>query len=75
MGRAKAIVLVTHNTALIRNICTKALWLDRGQVAAFGSPDEVLDRYAAAYRTSTDTNTLDESVMSYGDEDQPLGDE
>lgn len=45
MGRARAILLVAHNTNLIVETCTKALWLDKGHVQAFGDPKEVTQEY------------------------------
>ncbi len=31
--------------SIVRNWCTRALWLDQGQIMADGPTDEVLDRY------------------------------
>jgi ABC-type polysaccharide/polyol phosphate transport system ATPase subunit len=45
MGRARAILLVAHNTALINKTCTKALWIDKGQVMAFGDAHHVTKEY------------------------------
>lgn len=42
---ADILVLSTHQTDIIRAWCTRALWLDQGQVRADGSPDEVLADY------------------------------
>ncbi|MDR0412074.1 MAG: ABC transporter ATP-binding protein [Treponema sp.] len=39
------VILVTHSTGRARNICTKALWLDRGKQVAFGDPAEVCTQY------------------------------
>jgi ABC-type polysaccharide/polyol phosphate transport system ATPase subunit len=39
------IVLVTHAMDMVRNMCTRALWLDEGQVQAIGSVDYVLEQY------------------------------
>jgi ABC-2 type transport system ATP-binding protein len=45
MGRARAILLVAHSTELINKICTKALWIDHGQVKAFGDTKHVTKEY------------------------------
>lgn len=42
------VVLVSHNDATIEQLCNKALWLDHGRTALYGSCDEVM----AAYRAS-----------------------
>jgi lipopolysaccharide transport system ATP-binding protein len=40
-----AIILVSHETTLIRELCDQALWLRGGRVAAHGSPDMVVEQY------------------------------
>jgi lipopolysaccharide transport system ATP-binding protein len=49
MNRARAIVVVSHSEGFIEDICTKALWLEKGRVIDFGEPQQVL----AAYKKST----------------------
>jgi ABC-type polysaccharide/polyol phosphate transport system ATPase subunit len=39
------ILLVTHSLNLVRERCTRALWLDEGRVRIMGTPDEVLAAY------------------------------
>jgi lipopolysaccharide transport system ATP-binding protein len=46
IGRARAIVVVTHSPQFVAERCSRALWLHEGAVAAFGRPREVADRYA-----------------------------
>lgn len=48
MGQAQAIVIVAHNADLLASVATKVLWLDGGQLAAFGEPEETLERYLEA---------------------------
>lgn len=43
--QGKTIVLVTHNAALVRERCDRALWLERGRLAAFGDASEVTGAY------------------------------
>jgi len=43
--RASIMVLSSHNLDLCGRWCTKALWLDHGQVRAFGPADEVIGDY------------------------------
>lgn len=43
-------VLVTHDAALIRQECDRAVWLDGGRMLADGPPDEVLNAYRAWIR-------------------------
>ncbi len=46
--RGTTILLVAHDPALIRAMCGRALWLDRGEARAIGSPAEVTERYQHA---------------------------
>ena len=38
-------VCVSHNTNVLREICTKALWLEQGELVMSGNIDEVLQVY------------------------------
>jgi lipopolysaccharide transport system ATP-binding protein len=42
---ADILVLSSHQIAIVRNWCSRVVWLDQGQVIADGPTDEVLDRY------------------------------
>lgn len=39
------VLFVSHNTAQVRRLCTKAILLDKGKIIASGSADEVCDIY------------------------------
>ena len=42
---ADILVLSSHQSEVIRDWCTRVMWLDQGKIIADGRPDEVLDRY------------------------------
>jgi homopolymeric O-antigen transport system ATP-binding protein len=42
---ADILVLSSHQMSIVRNWCTRVVWLDQGHVVADGPTDEVLDRY------------------------------
>lgn len=44
------VVLVSHDLATVRHLCSQVLLLDAGQPKAFGSPDDVLDAYLQLVR-------------------------
>jgi ABC-type polysaccharide/polyol phosphate transport system ATPase subunit len=48
MKSAHAILIVTQNMNFVREACTRALWVEDGEVAGFGDPSEIADRYLAA---------------------------
>ena len=41
----KTLLFVSHNLAVVRQICTRALWLDRGELILDSSIEEVLAAY------------------------------
>jgi len=61
------IVLVTHMMELVRNMCTRAIWLDEGQIQAEGSLDYVLEQYAAQVHAD-DRQALDLAERSVGED-------
>ncbi len=44
------ILLVTHNTSLVKQICQRAAWLDQGKLIEVGSVEVVVDRYLQSVR-------------------------
>ena len=50
--RSGLLVLATHSEQLMNRICNKAIWLNRGEIAAFGPVDEVMHRYRLHVRQS-----------------------
>ncbi len=45
---AEILVLSSHEHKVIKEWCTRALWLDRGRVVMEGTPDDVVEAYLAA---------------------------
>jgi ABC-2 type transport system ATP-binding protein len=48
VSRAHILVVSSHSDAIIRDLCEKVIWLDKGGVAAFGAVDDVLAQYNAS---------------------------
>lgn len=42
------VVLVTHSIETVKELATKAMWINRGQVMKYGNPDDVVDAYINA---------------------------
>ena len=57
------VILVSHNLQLIRNFCTRAIWLHDGQVRAQGAPAEV----CAAYTRHALDTVAGELALTAGD--------
>jgi ABC-type polysaccharide/polyol phosphate transport system ATPase subunit len=45
MNQSKLIVVVSHASAVLRDLCTHCLWLHQGRARLWGPADEVLDAY------------------------------
>jgi ABC-type polysaccharide/polyol phosphate transport system ATPase subunit len=48
MNTARLMVIVAHDLVTIREMCTRVIWMQHGQIAMQGPPDEVVDAYIAA---------------------------
>ena len=44
-GAGRTILFVSHNTAAVKALCTKAILLEDGKITASGSPDDALNVY------------------------------
>jgi lipopolysaccharide transport system ATP-binding protein len=45
MQGGTTVLFVSHDMSSVRNICSKVLWLKKGQVVAFGEPRDVVGAY------------------------------
>lgn len=45
--RAKAVIVVSHDLNIVRELCDRVIWLERGQIIADGPTQEIVDRYIA----------------------------
>jgi lipopolysaccharide transport system ATP-binding protein len=43
------VLFVSHDTGSIRNLCTKAIWVEKGNVLQQGSPKDVCENYLEAF--------------------------
>ncbi|HUP64433.1 MAG TPA: ABC transporter ATP-binding protein [Thermoanaerobaculia bacterium] len=43
--RGVTLLVVTHQLDLVRNLCDRALWLEKGEMAGLGDPVRVVDEY------------------------------
>ena len=50
----KTLLLVSHDLESIRSLCTEAVWLEGGRVAAHGAPDDTVAAYLAHVHTRPD---------------------
>ncbi|MGI6010609.1 MAG: ABC transporter ATP-binding protein [Ruminococcus sp.] len=45
MDENRTVIIVSHNSDTIRNLCTSVLWLHEGEVRMMGDTNEVMDAY------------------------------
>lgn len=41
----RTVVIVSHDLGLVRSMCEKAVWVERGRIVAVGASGEIVDRY------------------------------
>ena len=44
-ARGKTLLVVSHDTSLIEQLCERALWIEAGSIAADGPPAEIIPQY------------------------------
>ncbi|MBD8555129.1 ABC transporter ATP-binding protein [Rhizobium sp. CFBP 8762] len=50
-----SIVFVSHDTAAVRGLCSRAIWLDKGTVLMDGIPKDVCNQYLKAYYSESNS--------------------
>jgi len=45
LDRSNVVIIVSHDLGALREMCTRGVWMRRGQVAGDGPIDEIIDRY------------------------------
>lgn len=69
LGRGKKTVLfVSHNMAAIENLCSRAIWIDNGQIRKDGDSREVIESYLSTFagtrQTGSDLSKMESGVSS-----------
>lgn len=60
MGKARAIILVSHGLATVQQMATRVLWLDHGKAMEIGDPETVIKSYTDYVQASKDAVVTDE---------------
>lgn len=47
--KSGTVLFVSHDTSSVRALCSRAVWLERGQIVSAGEPKEVCDLYLQAF--------------------------
>lgn len=59
MGSGTTVLLVSHSTSKIRELCNRAIWLDNGKVIMDGDVDYVCDSYIEAAKKASEDEVKD----------------
>ncbi len=73
MTSANTLVVVSQSPEIIREFCTEAIWLERGQVRTVGDVDEVLRAYVA-HAAGTNAGMASDSEALLAIRDRLAGD-
>jgi teichoic acid transport system ATP-binding protein len=56
MGKAKAVIIVSHSMSFVEKICTRVIWVDKGKIVFDGDPEEAISRYREKYEPESKQN-------------------
>jgi lipopolysaccharide transport system ATP-binding protein len=56
------VLFVSHDTAAVKNLCTRCIWLNKGEIAAQGPAKEVTELYLQDYYTQIQESTPSDST-------------
>jgi len=62
----RTIVFVSHNAAAVKMLCDRAIWLNRGEIAADGPPGDILAQYLTASAGNVPERVWDPAARSDG---------
>jgi lipopolysaccharide transport system ATP-binding protein len=66
--KGRTILFVSHNMTAITNLCTTAIWLDKGVIRQTGKPKDVVKGYLEKFAQPTPPNEWEESAAAPGND-------
>ena len=60
MESARAMFLVSHALGSVKELCNRAIWLDKGRLMMEGTPDEVIKAYTKFLEVGEDAFSLED---------------
>ena len=49
-SKGRTIIFVSHNMQAVNSLCSKAIWLDGGQIKSKGSAHDIINQYLSSYQ-------------------------
>ena len=68
----RTVLFVSHNASTVARLCTRAIWIDKGQMVEDGPADSVLQAYMRSSLDNTETRRWDNLESAPGSEDVRL---
>lgn len=60
----KTVILVTHDMSAVKRFCSRAVFIEHGQIKAIGSPEDIADKYVVNNIESKQNNSDDSKGYS-----------
>lgn len=73
-SQGRTVVLVTHDMNAVKRFCTRALFIESGQIRMIGTPEEVAQQYMAVFTSSEEpsVNKTEEKKQRWGTGDMSV---
>jgi lipopolysaccharide transport system ATP-binding protein len=66
--KGRTILFVSHNMTAITNLCTRAIWLDKGVIKQTGAPKDVVKGYLEKFAQPTPPKEWNEAASAPGND-------
>jgi lipopolysaccharide transport system ATP-binding protein len=66
VGEGRTVLFVSHNMAAVKSLCTRAIFIQDGHIAADGDVDAIVDRYLGTRRSQHDHGWVPDDVRRSG---------
>lgn len=63
----RTVLFVSHSFAAIRQLCTKGVWLDQGQLKYEGEINKCIDAYSKSFKSNNITESNENDEVEIGD--------
>lgn len=64
----RTVLFVSHNMIAVKNLCQRAIWLDRGQVKEDGNSSQVVSSYLHSYSSEVNEQVWDDIETAPGND-------
>lgn len=73
--KGKTVLFVSHDTASVKQLCSKAIYLKNGEMIAYGSAGEVVDLYEKHVRdnmSATKKDKIEDEISTFDSDNQAI---